>query len=48
MLRQVASEDPLLEDAALLELPPGRAAEDEAPEEGDELSVLPQDGLGRL
>ena len=48
MLPKIAAKNSLLEDAALFQLSPGRSGEDEAPEEGDELPVLPQHRLGGL
>ena len=48
MFPQIAAKNSLFQDAALFQLSPGRPGEDEAPEEGDELAVLPQHGLGWL
>lgn len=47
VLPQVATEHPLLQYARLLEPPPRRSVQDEAPKERDQLAVLPQDGLDR-
>jgi hypothetical protein len=48
MLAQIAAEDALLENAALLQLAARGPTQDEAPKEGDELPVLAEHGFGRL
>ena len=48
MFPQIAAKNSLFQDAALFQLSPRRSGEDEAPEEGDELAVLPQHRLGGL
>jgi hypothetical protein len=48
MLAQIAAENALFENAALLQLPARGPTQDKAPEEGDELPVLPEHGFGRL
>ena len=45
VLREVASEDALLEDARLLQLAPRRPGEDERAQERDQLAVLGAHGL---
>lgn len=47
MLAQVAAEDPLAQDALLLEAPARRPREDEAPEQGYQLPVLAEDWFDR-
>ena len=46
MFSEITPEHSLLQYSTLLEFAPGRSGEDEAPEEGDELAVLPQHWLG--
>ena len=48
MFPEIAPEHSLLQDPAFFQLSPGRSGEDEAPEEGDQLAVLPQHRLGGL
>ena len=48
MFPEITPKDSLLQDSALFQLAPGWSGEDEAPEEGDELAVLPQHRLGWL
>lgn len=48
VLSQITTEDALFEDARLLESAPRRPIEDEAPEEGNQLSVLAQNRLAGL
>ena len=48
MFPKIAAKNSLFQDPALFQLSPGRSGEDEAPEEGDELPVLPQHRLGGL
>ena len=48
MFPEITSEHSLLQDPALFQLSPGWSGQDEAPEEGDELAVLPQHRLGGL
>ena len=48
MFTEIAPEHSLLQDSALFQFPPGWSGQDEAPEEGDELAVLPQHRLGWL
>ena len=48
MFPKIAAKNSLFQDSALFQFSPGRSGEDEAPEEGDQLAVLPQHRLGRL
>ena len=48
VLSKITPEYSLLQDAALLQFPARGSRQDEAAEEGDQLPVLPQHGLGRL
>ena len=48
MFPKIAAKNSLFQDPALFQLSSRRPGEDEAPEEGDQLPVLPQHRLGGL